>query len=359
MRGVAVATIGLTMLQCSNTRNTASSAKGLKDYYHNYFPIGVGVSPFALKSDEAILILKEFNSLTPENAMKMGPVHPRQDQYFWTHADSIAAFARRHKLKLRGHTLCWHNQTPGWLFVDAAQKPVSKEELLRRLKDHITSVVTRYKDVIYAWDVVNEAISDKKDEYLRNSPWLQIAGEEYIEAAFRFAHEADPKAQLFYNDYNEIDPVKRSKIIRLVQSLQQKGVPIHGIGLQGHWAINEPTATQLDSTLKEFAATGLKLQITELDISVYPKEHEARSRNAADADTSYSSAKEAQQVQRYKEVFELFRKYRQQITGVTFWNISDRRSWLDDFPVKNRKDHPLLFDAQLQRKRSYEAVINF
>lgn len=347
------------MLQSSNARQNSSSEKGLKDYYNDYFPIGVAVSPFALKTDEATLILKEFNSLTPENAMKMGPIHPKEHQYFWAHADSIAAFARQHQLKLRGHTLCWHHQTPGWLFVDAAQKTVTKEVLLNRLKEHITAVVNRYKDVIYAWDVVNEAISDKKDEYLRNSPWLQIAGEEYIEAAFRYAHEADPKAQLFYNDYNEIDPVKRAKIIRLIRSLQQKNVPIHGIGLQGHWAINEPTVSQLDSTLKDFAATGLKLQITELDISVYPKEHEVRKRQAADADTSYTSAKETQQYQRYKEIFELFRKYRQQISGVTFWNISDRRSWLDDFPVKNRKDHPLLFDPQLNRKRSYEAVINF
>ncbi len=144
--------------------------------------------------------------------------------------------------------------------------------MLKRLKEHITTVVTRYKDVIYAWDVVNEAISDRRDEYLRNSPWLQICGEEFIEAAFRYAHEADPKAMLFYNDYNEIDPVKRAKIIRLVKSLQQKGVPIHGIGLQAHWAVNEPSAALLDSTLKDFAATGLSLQITELDISVYRKE---------------------------------------------------------------------------------------
>ena len=341
------------------SHQTIFSGKGLKDVYKDYFPVGVAVSPFALKTNEAALILREFNSLTAENAMKMGPIHPREDQYFWAHADSIAAFARRHKLKLRGHTLCWHNQTPAWLFEDANGKPVSKEELLKRLKDHITTVVNRYKDVIYAWDVVNEVISDKKDEYLRNSPWFRICGEDYIEAAFRYAHEADPKALLFYNDYNEIDPVKRAKIIRLVQSLQQKGVPIHGIGLQAHWAVNEPSFAQLDSTLNEFAATGLQLQITELDISVYPKEHDARQRQASDADTSFSQEKEARQIQRYKEAFELFRKYRRHITGVTFWNISDRYSWLDNFPVKDRKDYPLLFDASLQRKRAYEAVIDF
>jgi endo-1,4-beta-xylanase len=359
MRIVTAATMLMSMLQCSPRRHaTTSSGKGLKDHYSQYFPIGVAVSPQALKTAEADLILKEFNSLTAENAMKMGPIHPQKEKYFWAHADSIAAFARQHGLKLRGHTLCWHSQTPGWLFTDNNQR-VSKEELLKRLKEHITNVVTRYKDVIYAWDVVNEAISDRRDEYLRNSPWLQICGEEFIEAAFRYAHEADPKAMLFYNDYNEIDPVKRSKIIRLVKSLQQKGVPIHGIGLQAHWAVNEPSATLLDSTLKDFAATGLSLQITELDISVYRKEHEARGRAAADTDTSFSAIKEQAQIQRYKEVFELFRKYRRHISGITFWNVSDRYSWLDNFPVRNRKDHPLLFDAALQRKRAYEAVVDF
>jgi endo-1,4-beta-xylanase len=219
--------------------------------------------------------------------------------------------------------------------------------------------VSRYKGSIYAWDVVNEVISDRPDEYLRNSAWYRICGEDFIEAAFRYAHEADPDALLFYNDYNEISPVKRAKIIRLVKSLQQKGVPIHGIGLQSHWAVNEPTAGQLDSTLRDFAATGLKLQITELDISVYSKEHDARARKAADADTSFSPEKEALQRQRYKEVFELFRKYREHITGVTFWNVSDRYSWLDNFPVRDRKDHPLLFDASLQRKKAYGDVIDF
>lgn len=360
LQGMLASVTLLSVWQCSSTQSiSVVPEKGLKDHYAAYFPIGVAVSPRALKTDEAVLILKEFNSLTPENAMKMGPVHPLPHTYFWDQADSIVAFAKRNKLKLRGHTLCWHNQTPAWIFVDSLKRRVGKDELLKRLKEHISAVVGRYKGSIYAWDVVNEVISDKPDEYLRNSPWLQICGEDFIEAAFRYAHEADPDALLFYNDYNEISPVKRAKIIRLVKSLQQKGVPIHGIGLQAHWAINEPSYQQLDSTLKEFAETGLQLQITELDISVYPKEHEARSRQPADADTSFSAEKEALQRQRYKEAFELFRKYKEHITGVTFWNISDRTSWLDDFPVRNRKDHPLLFDASLQRKSAYADVIGF
>ncbi|MHA4845995.1 endo-1,4-beta-xylanase [Flavitalea antarctica] len=348
-------------LQLKATDNgiTQDSTPGLKDYYSNYFAIGVAVTPRALKTDEAGLILAQFNSMTPENAMKMGPIHPRENEYYWNDADSIAAFARQHNLKLRGHTLCWHSQAPAWFFKDSAGNAVSRDVLLTRLKDHINTVVSRYKGTIYAWDVVNEAISDKPDEYLRNSPFLQIIGEDYIEKAFEFAHEADPKALLFYNDYNEINPVKREKIHRLVKSLLDKGVPIHGIGLQGHWAINEPTATQLDSTLRRLGDLGLKLQITELDVSIYPKEHNARGRTAVDTDTTFSAEKEQQQADMYKMFFSMFRKYKQHISGVTFWNISDRRSWLDNFPVRGRKDHPLLFTRELKPKKAYWEVVKF
>jgi endo-1,4-beta-xylanase len=290
--------------------------------------------------------------------MKMGPIHPKETEYSWRDADSIAAFAQRHNLKMRGHTLLWHQQTPDWLFVDGGNT-VSKEVLLQRLKDHITTVVSRYKGKIYAWDVVNEAISDRHDEYLRPSKWQQIIGEEYIAKAFQWAHEADPDAQLFYNDYNEISPVKREKIYRLVKGLKDAGVPIHGVGLQAHWAVNEPSYGQLDSTLKRFADLGLKMQITELDISVYAKEHDARERKPEDANAAFTPEREQQQIEKYKMSFELFRKYKKNISGVTFWNISERYSWLDNFPVKGRKDYPLLFDKNLQPKKAYWEVVKW
>jgi endo-1,4-beta-xylanase len=337
----------------------ASPEKGLKDYYKGYFPIGVAVSPRALKTDEAFLIRREFNSITPENAMKMGPIHPREQEYFWIDADSIVAFARRNKMKIRGHTLCWHNQMPPWMFTNAKGDTVSKTVLLARLKDHITAVVSRYKGKIYAWDVVNEVISDKADEVYRKSAWYKICGPDYIAEAFRYAHEADPDALLFYNDYNEIDPVKREKIFNMVSALKKSGVPIHGIGLQAHWAINEPSRDQLEKTLARFSESGLKLQITELDISVYPKEHNAREKQAADQDQAFTAEKEQKQLEVYATCFELFRKYKQHITGVTFWNISDRRSWLDNFPVRDRKDYPLLFDKDLKPKKVYQSVVKF
>ena len=333
--------------------------KGLKDYYKNYFTIGVAVSPQALKTGEASLILQQFSSMTPENALKIGPVHPRPDRYNWAGGDSIAAFAKRNGMKLRGHTLCWHNQTPSWFFKDSSENLVSKEELLKRMKEHITTVVSRYKGTIYAWDVVNEAISDKADEYFRPSLFYKICGEDFVAKAFEYAHAADPDALLFYNDYNEINPVKREKIIRLVKDLKAKGVPIHGVGLQGHWAVNEPSREQLDKTLEDFSKLGLQVQITELDISVYPKEHEARERKASDYDTVFSAEKEARQIEVYKMCFELFRKYRKSISSVTFWNISDRSSWLDNFPVRGRKDYPLLFDRELNPKKAFLEVVKF
>jgi endo-1,4-beta-xylanase len=338
---------------------TQQDTWGLKDYYQYYFPIGVSVSPQSLKGEEAKLILQQFNSLTPENVMKPGPIHPEETTYNWAPADEIINFAQANHLKMRGHTLCWHHQTADWFFRDEKGNQASKELLLKRLREHITTVVSRYRGKVYAWDVVNEVISDKRDEYFRKTKWYEICGEEFVTKAFQYAHEADPDALLFYNDYNEIDSVKREKIIRMVQGLQRTGVPINGVGLQGHWALNEPTENQLDKTLKRFAELNLSLQITELDISVYPKEHDARERKPEDDNSAFTPEREKKQIEVYKMCFELFRKYKNMLSGVTFWNISDRRSWLDNFPVKDRKDYPLLFDKNLSAKKAYWEVVKF
>ncbi len=333
------------------------STKGLKNYFEKYFMMGVAVSPRALKTEEAGLILKNFASITPENAMKMGPIHPRENEYYWKDADSIVAFAQRNRLKIRGHNLCWHNQAPAWMFTNAAGDTVSKAVLLQRLKDHITTVVNRYKGIIYAWDVVNEAISDKPGEYLRNSAWYRICGEDFIAKAFEYAHAADPQAILLYNDYNEINPEKREKIYRLVKGLKEAGIPVHAIGLQGHWAINEPSEEELTYTFDRFASLGLQIQVTELDISVYTKEHNTREKKPEDNNTDFSLEKERKQVDMYKRCFAAFKKYKKYITGITFWNISDRSSWLDNFPVRGRKDYPLLFDRNLQPKKVFWEVV--
>lgn len=349
--------VAAVCVHCSSSKTSKTdTSKGLKDYYQDYFTMGVAVSPQGLRRpDESQLIVQHFGSMTPENAMKMGPIHPREHQYFWRDADSIVAFAQRNHLKLRGHTLCWHNQTPRWLFIDSTKNPpdtVSKEVLLQRLKDHITTVVSRYKGTVYAWDVVNEVISDNPNEYFRNSPWYRICGEEFVAKAFEYAHAADPNALLFYNDYNETDPVKREKIFRMVKGLKDAGVPIDGIGLQSHWSMHELTEGQVDSTLSKFSELGLKIQITELDLKVQHNGIRARQ----DTVKGYTAEREQLQTDKYDMIFRLLRKYRNVISGVTFWNVSDRYSWLDR---RGGKAYPLLFDTTYKPKPAYWKVVDF
>ena len=332
---------------------------GLKDYYKNYFPVGVAVSAADLKNQgEVALILSQFNSLTPENAMKMGPIHPEENRYNWKDADSIVAFAQAHGLRVRGHNLCWHEQTPGWLFRDSAGNRVTKEVLLKRLKDHIKTVVNRYKGKIYAWDVVNEAIDDDSTKFLRNSLWYQVCGDDFITKAFEYAHEADPNAVLFYNDYNTERPEKRERVYRLLKQLVDAGVPVNGVGLQAHWSIYEPEQKELIATIKKFASLGLKVQITELDISIYPWEKNRRALRPGEQD-AYTPELEKKQMEKYAEVFKVFRQYKNVITGVTFWNISDKYTWLDNYPVAGRKNYPLLFDQNFQPKKAYWKVTDF
>ncbi|MCU0392311.1 MAG: endo-1,4-beta-xylanase [Thermoflexibacter sp.] len=358
MKKIALTFIFYWVCLCSVFSQTPN-AKGLKDYYKDYFPIGVAVAPRMMEAGaEADLILAQFNSMTAENAMKMGPIHPEENRYNWEPADKIAEFAVKNGLKLRGHTLCWHTQTPNWLFVDSEGKQVSRDVLLARMKKHIFEVVNRYKGAIYAWDVVNEAVPDGGTEIYRKTKFYEIIGEDYIELVFRYAHEADPNAQLFYNDYNTENKEKREKIYQLVKGLKEKGVPIHGVGLQGHWSLYEPTAQELEESITKFASLGLKVQITELDVSVYSKEHESRERKGNDK-AEFTPAMNDKQAAHYKMLFEIFRKHKDKISGVTFWNLSDKSSWLDNFPVRGRKDFPLLFDQNYQPKKAFWEVVKF
>jgi len=331
---------------------------GLKDYYRSYFFMGVAVSASSIRGDEAALVRKQYNSITPENAMKMGVIHPEENRYSWKDADSIVSFAQANGMKVRGHNLCWHQQAPQWIFKDKAGQLVSKEVLLQRLKSHIFSVVQRYKGKIYAWDVVNEAIDDDPHKFLRNSLWYQICGEDFIFKAFEYAHEADPKAQLFYNDYNTERPEKRDRIIKLLKKMKAVHIPVDGIGLQGHWSLFEPGSTELNEAIEKYAALGLKVQVTELDVSVYPWEKERRSLRPGEK-TDYNEVMEKKQSEKYDEIFKILRSHRNVITGVTFWNVSDRNTWLDQYPVRGRKNYPLLFDQQLKPKKAYYKVINF
>ncbi len=335
------------------TGSQPDSSKGLKDYYKEYFTMGVAVAPTSLSGDQSELIIKHFGSITAENVMKPGPIHPEENRYSWENADKIVNFAQANGLKVRGHTLVWHQQTPSWFFKDNAGNPLTKEALLARLKDHITQVVTRYKGKVYAWDVVNEAIADDNSKVFRETEWYKICGEEFIAKAFQWAHEADPDALLFYNDYNTEFPGKRDKVYDLVKKLLDAGVPVHGIGLQGHWNLVEPSEKNFRDALDKYSSLGVKIQITELDISVY----NSGDKNATD--NVFTPEREQKQIEKYNMVFRVLRDYKNVITGVTFWNVSDKTSWLDNFPVRGRKNYPLLFDQNLKPKKAYWEVVKF
>jgi len=346
-------------IQGKRSTQAASSPdqKGLKDFYTDYFPMGVAVNPRDLRSDEAKLILQHFNSITAENSMKMGPIHPGENNYDWRDSDSIVNFAQQHGLKVRGHNLLWHQQTPRWLFRDTlSHTDVTKEVLLQRLKDHINNVVNRYKGKIYAWDVVNEVIADDSAIYFRSTPWTQICGEEFVAKAFEYAHAADPKAILFYNDYNTENPVKREKIYRMLKKMLEAKIPIHGVGLQAHWSVNNPTREELEKSIQLFSSLGLQIQFTELDISVYAGRQGGQLIRGQAQTAAFTPEMEQKQLEKYKMIFEVFRKYKKEISGVTFWNISDKYSWLDG---RGRKNFPLLFDQNLKPKKAYQEVVNF
>jgi endo-1,4-beta-xylanase len=316
-----------------------------------YFPIGAAVSPAVLES-AGPLIARHYNSLTAENHMKPIELQPEEDRYTFDQADRIVDFARRHGMQLRGHTLVWHNQTPDWMFEDNSGNPASRELLLARMKSHIDTVVGRYRGSVYCWDVVNEAINDKDGELLRRSRWLELVGEDYIHQAYVFAHEADPDALLFYNDYHETVPVKRERMYQLVKQQLERGTPIHGIGLQAHWNIHEPTLEEIRVAIERFASLGLQIQITELDLSMFKNDDKRTDLKAPTADMVEL------QEQRFEQIFKLLRSYKDVITGVTFWGAADDYSWLDHFPGKERRTWPMLFDDQHEPKPGFWAVIN-
>src|SRR3954470_2932292 len=345
---------------CSSGKKTAQSSpreKGLKDYYKDFFYMGVAVNNRMLHGEDSALIVTQFNSLTAENAMKMGPLHPRENEYFWRDGDEIAAFAQQHGMRLRGHNLCWHAQAPSWMFKDAKGDTVSKQVLLQRLKDHITTVVNHYKNSVYGWDVVNEAIDDKDSVFYRQSAWYKICGEDFIAKAFEYAHAADPKAVLFYNDYNTENPKKREKIYQMVKKFKETGVPIDGVGLQGHWSVNNPTREELEKSIQMFSSLGLQVQVTELDVSVYGGRQGGQLiQGARQTTAAFTPEMEQQQRDKYKMVFNVLRENKGKVTGVTFWNVSDRYSWLDG---RGRKNYPLLFDMDRKPKKAYWDVVNF
>jgi endo-1,4-beta-xylanase len=318
----------------------------LKEQYKDYFKIGAAVNERVIKTHKDILV-KHFNSITCENEMKYSSVCNKKGDYDFTHADHIAAFARNNNMALRGHTFTWHNQTPEWIFQDA-----NKEILIERLKNHIITLGKRYQSDIYCWDVVNEAIEDKSDIIIRDSGWSRIIGENFMEDVFRIAKEILPETKLFYNDYNETNPVKREKIYNTIKAMIEKGVPVDGIGMQCHFNLYNPTIDELKTSIELYAKLGLRIHITELDVSLFAFEDSTILDKPNDALLN-------KQAECYGDIFKVFREYKDIIDCVTLWGVADDSTWLDNFPVPNRKNWPLLFDESHMPKVAFYRIMDF
>lgn len=335
---------------------TARQDVALKDLMPKGTVIGVAINQRQSDGTDTAgvaLITKQFNQISPENLLKFQPVHPAADRYAFDAQDRYVQFGLDRKMQVVGHNLVWHNQTPAWVFQGANGQPADRETLLARMRDHIHTVVGRYKGKIHGWDVVNEAIDE--DGALRKAPWHDGIGDDYVAKAFEFAHEADPDADLYYNDYNLEKPAKRAGVIRLVKDLQARKLRIDGIGNQGHWQLETPTIAEIEQAVTELHGTGLKVMYSELDINMLPP----AGRNADPATANpYANGlpdeKQQQLAKRYADIFGVIVKHHDWISRVTFWGLSDADSWLN----RGRANYPLLFDRQRQPKPAFQAVVD-
>lgn len=344
----------------------SSSPRSLREAAAGLFSIGVGISDrIPERQADWPLLTTQFNSVSPENCLKPDPVQTAEGRFNFTRADAFVQFANSKQIPIVGHCLVWakDDRTPPWFYRDGAGV-ASRERLLERMRTHIETVVGRYRGRIAVWDVVNEALDDGAN-LLRPSGWSTTCGEEFIAKAFEFAHAADPQALLIFNDYNNELPGKREKLLRLVRSLLEKKVPLHAVGLQGHYEIDRVPLADIEATLVEMRKLGLKVAISELDIDVIPRSRwwadGGRYRDELSKLDPYRDGCPPEILQRqaeqYAQLFRLFRKHADVIARVSFWNLHDGQSWLNDFPWK-RVNHPLLFDRGGQPKPAFQAVMS-
>jgi endo-1,4-beta-xylanase len=325
--------------------------------------IGCAIATVDLQNAKrTAMIVQQYDEITPEYDLM--PAHLVDDagHYTFTDGDAIVAFAAQHHMPVLGHMLIWNFVTRQWLFQDAQGKPLPRAQALANLKGYINTVVGHYRGKIQAWNVVNEAISDNSGEYLKDTPALRAIGPEYIQKAFEYAHAADPKAELYYNDYNSEQPDKLAKTIRLVRSLQHSGVRIDAVGIQGHWLLDWPPTEMIEKGIDAIAALGVKVMITELDVDPLPRDSSgANMAISATGDNPYPDsfppAMQAKLAQRYGAIMAAILRH-PSVTMVNFWGPDDSRSWLNDYPVKGRTNYPLLFDSQDNPKPAFDAVLH-
>jgi len=358
--------IGILIIIAIIFKGIAQDDITLKETFKDHFLIGAALNNAQFSGYDTLsadLVKKHFNTLTPENVLKWEPVHPQKDKYDFEAADRFVEFGQKNNMFIVGHTLVWHAQTPRWVFETDSNKAADRGTLLNRMKDHIMTVVGRYKGRIKGWDVVNEALND--DGTLRQSRWMKIIGEDYLLKAFEYAHEADPNAELYYNDYSLENEPKRKGAIALIKKLQSQGIKVTGVGLQGHYKMDWPTSAQLDSTIKDFASLGLKIMITELDIDVLPyknisAEVTLRMEKKDEFDPYKNGLPDSVQnslAGRYSDLFKVLVQNKNTVDRVTFWGVTDKESWLNYWPIRGRTNYPLLFDRSGRSKMAFDAVI--
>jgi endo-1,4-beta-xylanase len=347
---------------------TAQESASLKDAYKDAFVVGAAINTAQITGKDSrgdSIIEAQFNSISPENALKWENVHPAPGTYAFEVPDQYVTYGEKHHMFIVGHCLVWHSQVPAWVFRDDKGNQVDRETLLKRMHDHIQTVVGRYKGRIQSWDVVNEALNE--DGTLRQSPWLKIIGEDYIAKAFQFAHEADPQAQLTYNDYSLENEAKRNGALALIKKLKAEGISVTTVGIQGHDGLAWPSVEAEDETIAAFGKLGVKVAISELDIDVLPQATKQQSADVSlkveqDAKLNPYAGGLPQSVQqelakRYADLFSVFLKHRDVVTRVTLWGVTDADSWRNNWPVRGRTSYPLLFDRTGQPKPAFDAVI--
>lgn len=353
------AVASLTIGSCSAKETLAEVTKGK-------FLMGVAVNMpqvNGMNPVETEQVATEFSAIVAENCMKPGPIHPAENRFFWEDADKVVAFAEKNKQAVTGHCLIWHSQLPRWFFVDTLGNEVSPEVLKERMRQHIYAVVGRYKGRIKGWDVVNEAFEDNGS--YRNSRFYKILGKDFIKYAFQFAHEADPDAELYYNDYNVETPSKCDGIVQLVKELKAAGCRIDAVGSQSHMHMKEPSLAAIETSIQKLKAAGVQVLITEWDISILPSAYSGANIStqigyAEKMDPYRNGVPDSMQLQwnkRMLDVFGIFLKYSDVVDRVTVWGLNDKGTWLNNFPIRGRMDYPVLFDRNNNRKAVVDEMI--
>ena len=359
----------IILLTACRTTNHGAVKTTLRGALNGKFYIGAALNANHITGRDTLglqVLKKHFSSIVAENCMKSMEIHPEMNRYNFTLPDQFVEMGEKNGMFIIGHCLIWHSQLPRWFCEDENGGNVSPEILKERMRDHISTVVGRYKGRVKGWDVVNEAILE--DGSYRNSRFYQILGEEFIPLAFQYAHEVDPDAELYYNDYNEWYPGRRATVIRLIRTLKEKGIRIDAIGMQGHIGMDGPSIEEYEAAILDYTKEGVKVMVTEFDISILPA---PRRGIGADIATNIEYQNETNPYtggvpeevsiawnNRMRDFFRLFLKHADKISRVTTWGISDRDSWKNNFPVRGRTDYPLLFDRQHQPKPVVQMIID-